>query len=172
MDTKDLRAYKGEEPYIFVSYSHKDSPRVFPLLKVLQDAGYRIWFDHGIEAGTEWSNNIAEHLNGCSGFLAFVSLNSVASENCLDEMAYAKRYAKPALMAFLDEDAVLPVGTDMQTARFQRMFVNRQVSLDGFVENFSAATILPVTGVPIFMPNSSPRAARTAGAVCTTTNLP
>ena len=34
---------------------------------------------------------------------------------------------------------------------------------------FRAATILPVTGVPMGMPNSSPRATRTAGAGCTTT---
>ena len=32
-----------------------------------------------------------------------------------------------------------------------------------------AATILPVTRVPASRPNSSPRAARTAGAVCTIT---
>ena len=35
----------------------------------------------------------------------------------------------------------------------------------------SAATILPSTFVPIGMPNSSPSAARTAGAVCTITIL-
>ena len=35
-----------------------------------------------------------------------------------------------------------------------------------------AATILPVTGVPMGIPNSSPNAARTAGAVCTITCLP
>ena len=35
----------------------------------------------------------------------------------------------------------------------------------------SAVAILPVTSEPIGMPNSSPSAARTAGAGCTTTNL-
>ena len=35
----------------------------------------------------------------------------------------------------------------------------------------SAAAILPVTEVPIGIPNSSPSAARTAGAGCTTTNF-
>ena len=35
----------------------------------------------------------------------------------------------------------------------------------------SAVTIFPVTRLPAGMPNSSPMAARTAGAVCTTTCL-
>ena len=35
----------------------------------------------------------------------------------------------------------------------------------------SDVTIFPVTFVPIFIPNSSPSAALTAGAVCTTTNV-
>lgn len=140
----DLKAYKGNAPYIFVSYAHRDSDRVFPLLQALQDAGYRIWFDHGIEAGTEWSNNIAQHLSGCSAFLFFASKSSAASENCLDEVAYAKSHNKPALLAYLEDDVVLPAGADMQTARFQRMFVTRSVNLSAFVENFSAAAIFDI----------------------------
>ena len=141
MQFNGLSAYKGDKPYIFVSYAHADSEKVFPLLEALQKAGYRIWFDQGIEAGTEWSNNIAEHLSGCSGFLFFTSKNSVKSENCLDEVAYAKSHNKQALLAYLEEEVTLPSGTDMQTARFQRLYVNRQVSIDGFVENFMAASI-------------------------------
>ncbi len=141
MSTNVLGAYKGDKPYIFVSYAHRDSERVFPLLKALQDAGYRIWFDHGIEVGTEWSNNIAAHLSKCSAFLFFASHNSVKSENCLDEVAYAKSHNKQALLAYLEEDVILPEGTDMQTARFQRMFVNRQPSIESFVESFASAAM-------------------------------
>ena len=140
----EIKAYKGTAPYIFVSYAHRDSDRVFPLLQTLQEAGYRIWFDQGIEAGTEWSNNIAQHLQDCSAFLFFASGNSVRSENCLDEVAFAKSYNKPALLAYLEEDVVLPAGVDMQTARFQRMFVTRSVSHSAFVENFSAAAIFDI----------------------------
>ncbi|MBE6778421.1 MAG: toll/interleukin-1 receptor domain-containing protein [Ruminococcaceae bacterium] len=141
MPTTDLHVYKGNDPYIFVSYAHRDADRVFPLIGALQEAGYRVWFDQGIEAGTEWSNNIASHLSNCSTFLFFTSSNSVQSENCLDEVAYAKSHKKPALLAFLEEDVVLPDGTEMQTARFQRMYVNRQRSMEEFIENFTGAAM-------------------------------
>ena len=149
----NLRAYKGELPYIFVSYAHADSEKVYPLLMVLQNAGYRIWFDRGIEAGTEWSNNIAEHLSQCEAFVFFLSEKSAQSENCLDEVAFAKSHNKPALMVCLEEDVKLPAGAEMQTARFQRLFLTRQNGQTGFLENFTAATIFdPCRDVAMLIP--------------------
>ena len=40
-------AYEGTEPYIFVSYAHRDSERVFEVLGELQSRGYRFWYDDG-----------------------------------------------------------------------------------------------------------------------------
>lgn len=137
-------AYKGSKPYIFVSYAHKDSQTVVPILDAMQKKGYRIWFDQGIEAGTEWSNNIAAHLEDCSVFVVFASHNSVKSENCLDEIAFAKSHQKPSLLIFLQEDVVLPKGTEMQTARFQRMFYSRHASDEGFIEKLTEAPILDI----------------------------
>lgn len=128
-------------PYIFISYAHRDSKRVLPAIEAMQQRGYRVWYDSGIEAGTEWSNNIATHLLECTAFIAFVSSNSVISENCLDEIAYAKSYRKPSLMIYLEEDVPLPEGTEMQTARFQRMYYSRQTSLEAFVSNLATSPI-------------------------------
>lgn len=137
-----MQVYNGDLPYIFVSYAHKDSETVLPIVAMLQEKGFRIWFDMGIEAGTEWSNNIAAHLKGCQAFVFFASHNSVASENCLDEVAFAKTHQKQSLMVFLEDDVVLPEGTDMQTARFQRMYRSRHKVLDTFVEKIAEAPIL------------------------------
>ena len=137
-----LKAYNGSKPYIFISYAHADSARVLPVVEAMQNQGFRIWFDMGIEAGTEWSNNIAKHLRECNAFLFFASKNSVASENCLDEVAYAKSHLKPSLMIFLEENVILPEGTEMQTARFQRMFLNRHKTMEGAVEKIAEAPIL------------------------------
>ena len=35
-------AYRGKEPYIFVSYAHRDSPRVFEEIKRFNDAGFHV----------------------------------------------------------------------------------------------------------------------------------
>lgn len=48
-----MEVYSGNEPYIFVSYAHKDSQIVVPILEQMQSAGFRFWYDKGIEAGTE-----------------------------------------------------------------------------------------------------------------------
>ena len=45
-------AYNGNEPYIFISYAHKDSDKVLPIIRELQSRGYRVWYDAGIEAVT------------------------------------------------------------------------------------------------------------------------
>jgi hypothetical protein len=57
-----LRAYEGSEPYIFISYSHKNKDVVLPVIEALQNSGYNVWFDIGIEAGSEWPEYIATHL--------------------------------------------------------------------------------------------------------------
>ena len=38
-------AYKGEQPYIFISYAHKDSDVVLPIVAKLQQDGYRVWYE-------------------------------------------------------------------------------------------------------------------------------
>ena len=43
-------AYKGDEPYIFVSYAHNDAGQVYSELSWLHDLGFNIWYDEGIEA--------------------------------------------------------------------------------------------------------------------------
>ena len=111
--SNSVPVYGGDKPYIFISYSHKDSDRVIPLIVAMESLGYRVWFDQGIEAGSEWSNNIANHLRSCAAFVSFVSANSMSSENCLDEIAFAKSNNKPSLMVSLEENVELSGGIRM-----------------------------------------------------------
>ena len=82
-------AYKGEEAYVFISYAHKDSERVFPIIKQMHEAGYRIWYDEGIDPGSEWPEEIAKHINGASAVLLFVSPQSMDSHNVRREVTFA-----------------------------------------------------------------------------------
>ena len=142
--------YDGDKPYLFVSYSHADEKLVFPLLKGIQEAGFRLWMDRGIEVGTEWSNNIAERLSRCEAVLFFVSKNSIGSENCLDEIACAKSHKKTAILIFLEEDVVLPGGVEMQTARFQRLYATRHDNMNSFISALaSSPTLQPCREVPM-----------------------
>lgn len=81
--------YEGNEPYLFVSYAHKDSATVLPVIEHLFEKKFRIWYDEGIAPGSEWPHNIAYHLENADTVLLFVSGNSLASLNCENEVVRA-----------------------------------------------------------------------------------
>lgn len=157
MSKELLDIYSGDRPYVFISYSHRDEALVFPLVRGMQQRGYRVWLDRGIEVGTEWSNNIADRLRRCEAVIFFVSKNSVASENCLDEVSFAKSHKKPAILIYLEEDVAMPEGMEMQTARFQRMYATRHADVASVVRALETAPILePCREAPAPAPAPTP----------------
>ena len=74
-----FKAYKGSEPYIFISYAHKDSGDVYPAISALHAKGERIWYDEGIEAGKDFAEQLGVHIENCALFLLFVSPASASS---------------------------------------------------------------------------------------------
>lgn len=68
-----MKLYEGNEPYLFVSYAHKDSDRVLPILEALSSHGFRLGYDAGGEADGEWPSNIEEHLKAATAVLVFAS---------------------------------------------------------------------------------------------------
>ena len=65
--------YKGREPYVFISYAHKDGAEVRAVLERMQKDGYRLWFDEGIDPGTEGDDVIAAHVKKCDYFIGKLS---------------------------------------------------------------------------------------------------
>ena len=82
-------AYQGNEPYMFVCYSHEDRELVYPEIARLHAAGFHVWYDEGIAPGSEWSETLARQIKRCGTFLYFVTPNSVASEHCRREINFA-----------------------------------------------------------------------------------
>ena len=114
-------AYNGNEPYIFVSYSHKDGPAVLRIVEALNDNGFRVWYDNGIEAGTEWPEYIAERLMSSQVVIAFMSRNSQESHNCRREIHFAIELKKELLVVYL-EDFELSPGMRLQLSALQAMY--------------------------------------------------
>lgn len=113
-----MTPYEGNKPYIFISYAHKDSDRVYPILDELADRGYRIWYDDGIALGSEWPEYIAEHLNGSDVVMAFITPNSIASANCRREVTFALSKKKEFLAVMLEETE-MSLGMEMQLSAQQ-----------------------------------------------------
>ena len=113
-----LQPYEGSAPYVFVSYSHKDSDRVFPILQRLQAEGLRFWYDKGIEWGSKWDNYIANRVRNCDCVIAFISSNFTNSPHCEDEISHAKTCRKNFLPIYL-EPIQLEEGMEMRLGRYQ-----------------------------------------------------
>ena len=100
-----LRPYEGTQPYIFVSYAHKNDAAVLEIIGTLQSRGFRVWYDEGIEAGSEWPESIASHLERAQLVLAFLSPAYLQSDNCRKEMHYALTKKKPVINVYLEQTA-------------------------------------------------------------------
>ena len=127
------KPYRGIKPYIFISYAHTDSKNVFDIINNLQSAEYRVWYDEGIDPGTEWDENIAVHVEKCGYFIALISENYLASSNCKDELNYARELEKPCLLVYL-EDVQLPGGMRMRLSRLQAIHKYKYVSEMAFMQ--------------------------------------
>lgn len=108
--------YEGPEPYIFISYAHRDrkedSDRVNPILWKLQQNGFRVWYDDGLVTGMDWDRQISERIKGSSVFVLIMSEYAVASENVLAEANYAKKHGKKIIIVNLDN-------TDIDSGLFE-----------------------------------------------------
>jgi TIR domain len=96
-------AYTGAEPFIFVSYCHRDRTVVYPEIERLHKLGFRIWYDEGIPPGMKWAEAIQEALSRSAFFVVFVSRHAMSSENVRNEINYALRRKKPFLAIHIEE---------------------------------------------------------------------
>ena len=111
-------AYEGKEPYIFASYSHRDSDIVIPIISTLKQKMCRVWYDEGLTPGESWNDSIAEHLLNCTEFMVFISPDSVKSKYVFSEIHYAISKNKKILPVLLEKTDI-PVGLDMMLSTIQ-----------------------------------------------------
>ncbi len=138
---KPIPAYKGNEPYIFASYSHSDGENVYPEIQWLASHGIPVWYDEGIEAGTRWRDEIARSIKNARLFIFFVTPASVQSENCLKEVNYAIDHKIPLLAVHLSKTE-LPDGLKLAISDLQAILCYETTSpeyrqrLISRIENF------------------------------------
>ena len=108
-----FKPYEGDKPYIFISYAHADSDAVMSVVTHMHDRGYRIWYDEGIEVGSEWPECIASHLTGAQLVIAFISNSYMRSDNCRREMHYALSKRIRIINVFIENTDMTP-GMEMQ----------------------------------------------------------
>ena len=114
-----LRAYQGDENYVFVSYSHKDKDEVYPIIRTMQENGYNVWFDEGIAPSSEWDEYIAKHTDGANFFIAMASPEYLASPFCIKELKFACNYLHKKILLIYLEEVELSLGLQLTTTDLQ-----------------------------------------------------
>ncbi len=154
---------KKKEPFIFVSYSHQDTQQVLPIIQGLQARGFRVWYDAGIQAGTEWPEFIARKVYDCGCLLAIVTHNSADSPNCRREINFALELKKDLLSVYMIEPDELSLGLRMQLNTLQAIFVKNSPDRETFLDTLALAEILkPCRGEWTEAPEEESEAIQTA----------
>ena len=130
-------AYRGSDPYVFVSYAHEDAEEIYRDLTFLNDQGFRIWYDDGISPGHNWPEALAEAIAKCDLFLFFVSKDSIESSHCQRELHFAMEGDK-AVVAIHVDDSSLPTGLKFVLGN-QQAIMKRDLPESQYREKLAAA---------------------------------
>ena len=93
-----------------------------PIVERLDKDGYRVWYDEGIAPIETWDDFIADKVINCEIMLTFISNNYISSNNCMDELNYARSKNKKILRVHIEKSVALPDGAEMRLERIQAVF--------------------------------------------------
>jgi len=131
-------ADKGDAPYIFVSYAHKNADTVRVHIEKLRSAGFRLWYNEDIAPGTEWPEETATALAGASCVLAFISQDAAAAHNVKAELSFALSEKKQIICVYIGETR-LPPGLQLQLGNSTAIPEYRFSEKDKFYERLRDA---------------------------------
>lgn len=135
--------YKGPKPYVFISYSHDDRNRVLPILRLLQLARCRVWYDDGIKGGDNWRVTLADKIRdpNCVGVVLFSSKKSVSSHFVSEEVDIALECHRRIITVRLD-DAIFNYKTETHLQTYQNLFSQDQRFEEKLIEAIGDAAIM------------------------------
>lgn len=116
-----LPSYEGNEPYIFVSYSHADVPHVREILRRIEKEKFRFWYDDTMEIGEDFRLELQSKIENCHAFLLFISPASMQSKYCGMEIITAFKYNKRIYPIYLDDNTEIPGALKMILENLQHV---------------------------------------------------
>jgi len=100
--------YGGGDAFIFVSYSREDRDVVAEDIAMLQEEGFRVWYDQKIRSGEKWLDDISRRIEECCQVIAFLSPAAVQSGWIHSEVLLAKGKGKPIIPVLLESFELPP----------------------------------------------------------------
>jgi TIR domain/Bacterial Ig-like domain (group 2) len=98
----------SQRPVIFLSYANEDRETARAVAKLLESAGYSVWWDRRIPAGRTWRSMIEQALAEMHGMVVLWSNHSVESDWVKEEAEEARALGR--LIPVLIEPVKPPVG--------------------------------------------------------------
>lgn len=98
---------RGEE-YVFLSYARADEKAARAIIKLIERAGFRVWWDGLIPSGERFSAKISEALEAAGAVVVLWSANSAKSNWVQDEASFARDHQR--LVPILIDGTEPPLG--------------------------------------------------------------
>lgn len=112
--------YEGNDPYLFISYSHRDASNITEICTILRENSVRFWYDNGLHSGDDWNLVIATHLERAAACLLLLSRASASSRYVKNELIFSFNHRIPIHILSL-EDFELPIDVDLMLGRIQKI---------------------------------------------------
>ncbi len=108
-----IDSYDGPEPYLFVSYSHRDAKFVNEVLKKIDREKFRMWYDDTMEIGDDFREELRSRIERSCAILLFISNSSIQSKYCGMEIITAFKYDKRIYPIYLEDNVIVPSAISM-----------------------------------------------------------
>lgn len=102
MNTDHDHPYDGPEPFLFVSYARDDSQQVTPIIRAMQIAGVRAWWDRAIQPGQHFGAEIERRIDDSAAVVVFLSARALESNWILEEAKHASENDAEIIPVLLD----------------------------------------------------------------------
>lgn len=135
--------YDGDEPYCFISYSHRNTDQVYGVLNELAARNFRLWYDDSMEIGDDFRNELHDRISRCEAFVLFVSEESMGSKYCGMEIITAHQLGKRIYPVQLDQSAAVPAPLKLILDNLQHVkaYTNERRYVDKLIASLPPETM-------------------------------
>ncbi|WP_285711364.1 TIR domain-containing protein [Erythrobacter oryzae] len=148
MDSGEKTA-PGARPLLFVSYSRTDLARARPVIELLEQSDFEVWWDGKLEGGENYLQTTETALETCACVVVLWSATSVASHWVRDEAQRGRE--RGCLVPLTIDGTMAPLGF----RQFQLLDIS---AWDGRVDSAEAARILVAVRARIGEAGAAPMA--------------
>lgn len=94
----NLEVYEGTLPYVYLLFASKDRHNVLPVINKLNNLGYRLWFDNGMNSDEDEHRAEKAFL-----MLFFLTEHSGDDEKLVDLIFASQSHNTPIILIYMDD---------------------------------------------------------------------